>query len=225
METVTLDFACPVTSPIARTASAVMTTIVSGDASLSSSKYEIVKIIEMGTSLQKPHRFHSRHDPVEQHFGIQPDCKCREHQQASATLFRGGNVLLFIPIGIQWHPTFLQVDTSLLLAEERLLQGTQGECSDEHHARARDPDCERVCFPCANENCDLGRESTETGYAHRGGCGDDKRKRGKWQRMAQVHPGEYVEFACMCTAIDHASGDGKQKGRDHAVREHLQYCP
>src|SRR5437867_10069261 len=121
METVTLDFACPVTSPIARTASAVMTTIASGDASLSSSKYDIVKIVGMGTSLQKPHRFHCWHDPVEQRFGIQPDCKRREHQQASATFFRGGDVLLFIPIGIQWHPTFLQVNNSLLLAEERLL--------------------------------------------------------------------------------------------------------
>src|SRR5438034_8972296 len=98
-----------------------MTTIVSGDASLSSSKYDIVKIIEMGTSLQKPHRFHSRHDPVEQHFGIQPDCKRREHQQASARLFRAGNVLLFIPIRMQGDRTLRHVDTAVVPTKELLL--------------------------------------------------------------------------------------------------------
>src|SRR5206468_10349939 len=101
----------------------------------------------------------------------------------------------------------------------------QRECSNEHHARACNPDCEWISFPCTNENCDFGCESTEAGYAHRGGCRDDKSERRKRQSMAQIHTGEHVEFPGMCAAINHASGDGKQKGRDHTMREHLQYCP
>src|SRR5947208_2245533 len=80
----------------ARTTSAVMTTIVSGDASFRSSRYDMIQIAELTASLQKPHRFHRRQDSIKQNFWIKAHRDCREHEKASPPFLCGCDLLLFI---------------------------------------------------------------------------------------------------------------------------------
>ena len=116
-------------------------------------------------------------------------------------------------------------DTALLLAhvtEESFLQCAQGERGYQHHARTRDQDRDGIRFPRAEKDGDLGRESAETRNAHRRGGRDDKGERAERQRLAQVHPGQDVEFAGVGAAINDATGDGEEESRNHAVRKHLE---
>src|SRR5437773_3246665 len=52
---------CPLVSPIESTTRALMTTMTSGNASLSSSRYEIAEARDL---ILKSHRFHCRHNAI-----------------------------------------------------------------------------------------------------------------------------------------------------------------
>ena len=108
-----------------------------------------------------------------------------------------------------------------IVAEERFLHGAQRECRDQHHTKPGDPDRRRERLPHTEEDCDFRGKTAESGNAHRGSSGDNKRERQERHRAIESHAREVVQIARMRPIIDGA-GKCEEQRTDHAVRKHLQ---
>src|SRR5262249_8959036 len=91
--------------PIESTTRAVTTTTASGDASLRSSRYDMVKRLKrcsakgaVRVSFQKSHRFNSGHDAVQKQLGINADGDRCQDQHARADFLRNCDRVELFPI-------------------------------------------------------------------------------------------------------------------------------
>src|SRR4051812_18138949 len=115
-----------------------------------------------GSSLEKSHALDRRLDPVQQHARIKTYRERGKHQQYRAALFRKSNRLFVVPVSINRHNAVVYSN----VFEESLLQRPQGERGNQHHPGSGNPDGRWEDFPCADQNRDLGGETTESWNSH-----------------------------------------------------------